>query len=71
MSLLLSEGHANANKYPIAKVWYEGQLVRERVNARISSEVVLMHAAIVAVASPKGKGVEHFKKLLRKLRNGD
>ena len=71
MSLLLSEGHQNAAKYPIGKVWYEVEIVKERVNALISTEVTLLHAAMVAVVSPKGKGVTHFKKLLKELRNGN
>ena len=70
VSLLLSEGHRNAEFYPIAKIWYEAEIVKERVNARISTEVVSLHAAMVAVASPKGKGVAHLEKLLKDLRDG-
>lgn len=71
VSLLLSEGHVNASRYALAKVWYEAQIVRERVNNRIATEVSLMHTAMVAIMSPKGAGVKNLKKQLRNLQNGD
>jgi hypothetical protein len=71
VSLLLSEGHANANRYSLAKVWYETQIVRERVNSRLASEVTLMHAAMVSIASPKSAGQQNLKKLLKGLRDGN
>lgn len=52
-------------------VWYEAQLVRERVNHMLASEVTLMHAAMVAVVAPKGKGNTNLKKLLKGLRDGN
>lgn len=71
VSLLLSEGHLNATRYALAKVWYEAQIVRERVNNRIATEVTLMHTAMVAIMSPKGKGVTNLNKQLKRLQNGD
>ena len=71
VSLLLSEGHVNANRYALAKVWYEAQIVRERVNARIATEVSLMHSAMVAIMSPKGAGVKNLKKQLKRLEDGN
>lgn len=71
VSLLLSEGHKDARRYPIATVWYEAQLVRERVNQRIATEATMMHAVAVAVMAPKGRGNKHLQKLFKDLRNGD
>lgn len=34
MSLLLSEGHAEARHYPVAVVWSEARIVRERHSDR-------------------------------------
>lgn len=61
----------HANRYPIAKVWYEAQIVRDRINGRMSTEVILIQAAIIAVMSPTGAGVKNFDKLLKGLRNGN
>jgi hypothetical protein len=71
VSLLFSEGHHNANRYPIARVWYETQIVNERVNNRIATETTLMHAAMVAVVAPKGAGNKQLQKLLKGLRDGN
>lgn len=71
VSLLLSEGHRNANRYALAKVWYEAQIVRERVNSRIATEVTLMHAAMVAIMSPKKAGQQNLTKQLKELRDGN
>lgn len=70
VSLLLAQGHQHAARYPLGKVWYEAQLVNERVNGLLATEITLMHAAMVAVLEPKGKGVKHLNKLIRKLRDG-
>lgn len=67
---MLSEGHLHARKYPLAMLWNEAELVRERVNARFVTEATLLHAVAMAVLTPKGKGVEHLNKTLRKLQNG-
>lgn len=70
VSLLLSEGHRYANQYPLSKVWIESELVRERVNGRISTDASMMHAVIVAVLSPDGKGNKSLQSILRKLNDG-
>jgi hypothetical protein len=59
-----------ARKYPLAVLWTEVEIARERVNGRIATEAVMIHQAAVAVLSPKGKGLTAFNKTLRKLRNG-
>ena len=69
--MLLSEGHRHANRYALAKVWYEAQIVCARVNARIHTEITLMHTAMVAIMAPKGAGVSNLKKQLKGLRDGD
>lgn len=66
----MAEGHLHARKYPLAMLWNEAELVRERVNARFATEATLLHAVAMAVLTPKGKGVDHLKKLVRKLENG-
>ena len=52
-------------------VWYEARICRERVNARISTDAIMLHAAYVAVKAPKGAGVKNFDKLLKDLRDGN
>ena len=46
-------------------------MIRERVNARISTEVTLMHAAMVAIMAPKGAGVKSLNKMLKGMRDGN
>lgn len=72
VSLLLANGHANANFYPIGRVWYECQIIRERVNGMLATEATLMHSVISAVISPKkDSGARTFlRRLLMRLRNG-
>lgn len=71
-SLLLSEGHQQANQYPLSRLWIEAEIVRERVNQRIATESTMMQAVIVAVLSPaKGEGAKHLQKLLKGLTDGN
>lgn len=69
--MLLANGHPAARRYPVATVWYEAQLVQERINNQTNTEVTLIHAAMVAVMGTDGKGLTHFKKLLKDLRDGN
>lgn len=68
--MLMSEGHPHANQYPLSKLWIESELVRERVNGRISTDATMMQAVIVAVLSPNGEGAKHLQKLLKGLNDG-
>lgn len=70
MSLLRAEGHRYPNKYTLATLWYESELARERINGKIATETTLLHAVIAAVLTPKGKGVSHLNKLLKRLHDG-
>lgn len=71
-SLLISEGHQHARRYPLAMLWSEAELVRERVNARIRTETTLMHAVIVSILSPSKdkKAQRHLDNLLKRLDHG-
>lgn len=60
----------HARKYPLAMLWNEAELVRERVNARLATEAALLHAVAMAVLTPKGKGVGHLNRTLRMLQHG-
>lgn len=77
MSLLLANGHPHAAEYSIATVWYESDLVTDRINNQMATEAVLTYSALTAVAnaafSKKGaaKGTKEFEKLLTKVRNGN
>lgn len=68
MSLLLSEGHPAARRYPLIVVWQEAQLVRERNRLRMAEEAVMLHTVITAQMA-KG-GHRQLEKLLKDLRNG-
>ena len=66
----MSEGHPHARKYPLAMLWTEAELARERVNGRLATEATLLHQVAVAVLAPKGKGVATLNKTLRMLQDG-
>lgn len=54
MSLLLSAGHADATRYPIAVVWSEARIVRQRNASRTKVEAVTMQAVIASILSKQG-----------------
>lgn len=67
----MAQGHPHAKKYPLATLWYEAQLARERINGQIATETVMLDAVITSILSPKGRGGrQHLDKLLRKLTSG-
>jgi hypothetical protein len=66
----MSEGHPHARKYPLSTMWMEAELVRERVNGRITTEATLMHAVIVAVLAPDGQGAKNLNKMLKDMTDG-
>ncbi len=68
VSLLLANGHAHAQRYPIARVWWEARLARQRDVRRMSTEAALMHACIASVLA----GGDELNKALERLeRHGD
>lgn len=69
MSLLLSEGHADARHYPVAVVWSEARIVRERNSNRRSRDLALEQLLLSTLFSKKaGKELE---KLLNKVTESD
>ena len=69
MSLLLAEGHAYANHYPIALAWSEVRIVRQRLAFRRRQESTLMQMVIASVFDKKA-GSE-LAKLLKRLDESD
>jgi hypothetical protein len=66
VSFLRSEGHPAASRYPLAYAWNEAAFARQRINGRIATETVLIHAAIVQAIA----GGEHLKTTMEKLTDG-
>ena len=66
VSLLIANGHFAAEHYPLGRVWIEAEIVRARIREAVSTEAILLHAAIVQVIS--GKKV--FEKALKELHDG-
>lgn len=63
VSLLMSQGHHHATKYPLAFLWNEISFARQRINAMVKTEAVIMHTVIVQALM----GGEHLGKVLEKL----
>jgi hypothetical protein len=65
VSLLLSEGHFYASDYPIAVVWSESRIVRQRNAMRVKLETSLMQMVIGSVFDKKaGKQLSDILKRL-------
>ena len=71
VSLLLSEGHTAARRYPIAMVWYESQIVVERMNRQMADNAALIYGAYGAVKAHKSEVAKQFHKSLTRLQNGE
>jgi hypothetical protein len=67
--LLLEKGHTAASRYPIAVVWSETRIVRQREIAHISLDAVLLQMAIASNFSKKAAG--QLTKMLKDIKNGD
>ena len=65
MSLLLEYGHPEAMKYPLGMVYDESNLIIERQNSRIATEVLLLQQAVNGLLSKEGR--KQFTKTLKTL----
>lgn len=65
-SLLRAEGHPAAPRYTLSFMWNEALFARRRINARIVTETVMIHASIVNVLA----GGSGFKDLVKELTDG-
>lgn len=65
MSLLLSNGHPEAMSYPLGMVYDESNLIIERQNSKIATEVLLLQQAVNALLSKGGR--KQFTKTLKTL----
>lgn len=63
VSLLLERGHVHARQYPIAVVWSEARIVRQRDAQRLVAEATAMHSAVSAVLA----GPKEFKETLKRI----
>ena len=65
VSLLLDHGHPHARHYPVPMLWFEAELVRERLDQAFATTAALTQLAISSVLSEKaGKALqEQIKRL--------
>lgn len=59
-------GYRVAYALPLAVLWTEAQIVRDRINTRIATEATLLKAAVVDVIA----GSRHLNEALERLRDG-
>ena len=50
----MSEGHRDARMYPVAVVWSEARLFRERIAQRAQTDAVVMQTVIASMFSKEG-----------------
>jgi len=64
-SALIAEGWSYSVAYalPLATLWTEAELIRERIHTRMSTEAVLLQAAVVDVVGGGGHLVKALEKL--------
>lgn len=66
MSLLLAEGHTDARRYTVSKVWAEAEIVKRRRGQDLAAHMAVLHQAVGAVlAGPKA-----FNEVLKRLQDG-
>ena len=68
MSLLRSQGHPDADDYPVARVWEETRMVVRRQNLMLASGAALLQGAIASLLSKEAG--ETLKKTLEGLTDG-
>lgn len=71
VSLLLSEGHAEARHYPVAVVWSEARIVRERNSYRRTRDTAITQHVIASAFDSKKKVGKELKKLLEQVAESD
>ena len=69
VSLLLSEGHAEARRYPVAVVWSEAHIIRERNAHRRMRDSAITQLVLSSLFSKKGS--KELEKLLGKVAESD
>lgn len=69
VSLLLSQGHVHAQRYPIATVWVEAEIVRSRMDHMTASDSMLMYQMLGAVLNGKA-GAKEYRKSIKALTDG-
>ena len=67
-SLLLDHGHPHANNYPLAKLWSEATIVRQRLNSNIKTDATMMQAVIASVIGGSKNNV--LKGIFKELDDG-
>lgn len=70
MSLLLSQGHTQARRYPIAVVWSETRIIRQRESRQRQQEAILVQAAVAtAIGQAFGNkdATKAFNDLLKRM----
>jgi 23S rRNA maturation mini-RNase III len=69
VSLLLSEGHRDARRYPVAVVWSEANIVRQRNSARRYRDSAITQQVLGTLFSKKAG--KELQKLLREVAESD
>jgi len=55
VSLLLANGHRDAQEYPVGLVFEESQLAVDRINGMLATEATILHAVMATAVSAFGK----------------
>jgi hypothetical protein len=63
--MLLSEGHADAWRYPLGMLWDEQVLVVERLNRREATRATLLQSAVSGVLSKEAN--KAFSEIIKDL----
>lgn len=69
VNFLISQGHHNANRYPVGRVWSEVEITRRRVNNEMASQASVDHTVHGAIHGGK-KGHSVLTKMIKRLTNG-
>lgn len=64
----MAQGHPDAWDYPLAFMWNEARIARDRINGQTATEATLLFQTIQAVWSGK---VDNFKRSIEGLIHGN
>lgn len=64
----MSVGHPDAHSYPLATLWAEVEIARDRQNAEYATQAVLLQNAVSSLLDKES--AKHFKQVIERLNDG-
>ncbi len=66
----MAEGHPNARHYRLGFMWSEARIAKQRINARVIENALLMQTVVATVMGGK-KAQSNLNKQIKQVENSD